>query len=197
MYEIVVTPSLAVKVFLEWFITRESVKLAPNNSYEDAGMPSFDVVSQIDQHEITNAVDQANREVSTRFDFKDTNARLELNKDKITIIAPTDFQLKQVDEILRNKFSKRQIDIRSLNYKEISVNLNEAKQVIEIKQGIDTENAKKIVKLIKEASLKVQAAIQGEQVRVTGKKRDDLQQVIAMLREAKVALPLQFINFRE
>ena len=160
-------------------------------------MPSFDIVSNIDNHEITNAVDQANREVSTRFDFKDTNARLELSKDTITIIAPTDFQLKQVDEILRNKLAKRQVDIRSLHYKEVSVSLNEAKQMVEIKQGIDADNAKKIVKLIKDAGLKVQAAIQGDQVRVTGKKRDDLQAVIAMLRAAKVAIPLQYVNFRD
>lgn len=160
-------------------------------------MPSFDIVSEIDNHEITNAVDQANREVSTRFDFKDTNARLELAKDKITLIAPTDFQLKQVDEILRNKLAKRQVDIRSLKYNDISTSLNEAKQIIEVKQGIDADNAKKITKLIKEAGLKVQAAIQGEQIRVTGKKRDDLQEVIAMLRSATVAIPLQFINFRD
>lgn len=160
-------------------------------------MPSFDIVSNIDNHEITNAVDQANREVTNRFDFKDTNARVELNKDKITIIAPSDFQLKQVDEILRNKLTKRNVDIRSLDYKEISVNLSEAKQLIEVKQGIETENAKKITKLIKESGLKVQAAIQGDHVRVTGKKRDDLQEAIAMLREAKVEIPLQYINFRD
>ena len=160
-------------------------------------MPSFDIVSNIDNHEISNAVDQANREVTTRFDFKDTNARLELSKDKITLIAPTDFQLKQVDEILRNKLTKRQVDIRSLHYKDINISLNEAKQLIEVKQGIDAENAKKIVKLIKDAGLKVQASIQGDQIRVTGKKRDDLQAVIAMLREAKVAIPLQYVNFRD
>ncbi|HEX4044720.1 MAG TPA: YajQ family cyclic di-GMP-binding protein [Gammaproteobacteria bacterium] len=160
-------------------------------------MPSFDIVSEIDQHEVTNAVDQANREVTTRFDFKDTNARLELNKDKITIIAPTDFQVKQVDEILRNKLTKRQIDIRVLKYKEMTVNLNEAKQVVEIKQGIEAEEAKKLVKLIKEMPLKVQAAIQGDQVRVTGKKRDDLQEVMAALRNAKLELPLQYVNFRD
>lgn len=160
-------------------------------------MPSFDIVSNLDNHEVTNAVDQANREVSTRFDFKDTGARLEFSKDKITIIAPTDFQLKQVDEILRSKLAKRQVDIRSLTYKDPTVSLNEAKQDIELKQGIDAENAKKIVKLIKEAGLKVQAAIQGDQVRVTGKKRDDLQEVMAMLRSAKVAIPLQFVNFRD
>jgi len=160
-------------------------------------MPSFDIVSNTDNHEITNAVDQANREVTSRFDFKGTNARLELGKNEITIIAPTDFQLKQVDEILRNKLTKRQIDLRALNYKDVSVNLSEAKQVVEVKQGLDTENAKKIVKLIKDAQFKVQAAIQGDQVRVTGKKRDDLQEVIAMLRGAKVAVPLQFVNFRD
>lgn len=160
-------------------------------------MPSFDIVSNIDNHEITNAVDQANREVSSRFDFKGTNARVELSKNEITIVAPSDFQLKQVDDILRNKFTKRQVDLRSLNYKDVSVNLSEAKQVIEVKQGVDAENAKKIVKLIKDAQFKVQAAIQGDQIRVTGKKRDELQEVIAMLRGAKVAIPLQFENFRE
>lgn len=160
-------------------------------------MPSFDIVSNIDQHEVTNAVDQANREVANRFDFKDTNARLELNKDKITIIAPTDFQLKQVDEIFRSKLAKRQVDIRAFTYKEVTTSLSEAKQLIEIKQGIDQEHAKKITKLIKDEGLKVQAAIQGDQVRVTGKKRDDLQEVIALLRQANVGLPLQFINFRD
>jgi uncharacterized protein YajQ (UPF0234 family) len=160
-------------------------------------MPSFDIVSNIDTHEVTNAVDQANREINTRFDFKDTNARLEFSKNQITLIAPTDFQLKQVDDILRNKLAKRQIDIRSLNYKAITSNLNEAKQTIEIKQGIDTDNAKQLVKIIKETQFKVQAAIQGDQVRVTGKKRDDLQDVMGALKEAKVALPLQFVNFRD
>lgn len=160
-------------------------------------MPSFDIVSNTDNHEMTNAVDQANRELSTRFDFKGTDARIELGKDNITIIAPSDFQLKQVDEILRNKLTKRSIDIRVLKYKEVSVNLKEARQLIEVKQGIDTEQAKKITKLIKESGLKVQASIQGEQVRVTGKKRDDLQEVIAMLRSAKVEIPLQYTNFRD
>lgn len=160
-------------------------------------MPSFDIVSTVDNHEIANAVDQANREVSTRFDFKGTNARLELNKDKITLTAPTDFQLKQVDEILRNKLAKRQVDIRAFDYKEINTNLNEAKQIIDIKQGIDQDHAKKIVKMIKDSQLKVQAAIQGDQIRVTSKKRDDLQSVIGFLREAKIAIPLQYINFRD
>jgi len=160
-------------------------------------MPSFDVVSKADHHEMTNAVDQTNREIGTRFDFRGTDARVELSKTIITIIAPTDFQLKQVDEILRGKLAKRQVDIRYLKYKDPDVKLNEARQEVEISQGIDSDNAKKVIKLIKEANLKVQAAIQGDQVRVTGKKRDDLQEVIAMLRKAKVELPLQFENFRE
>lgn len=160
-------------------------------------MPSFDIVSNIDNHEVTNAVDQTNREVKNRFDFKDTDARVELTKDKITIIAPTDFQLKQVDEILRNKLTKRGVDIRVLKYQDIKTNLSEAQQVVDVKQGIDSDNAKKIVKLIKDAGYKVQAAIQGEQVRVTGKKRDDLQEVMGMLRQVKVEIPLQFTNFRD
>jgi uncharacterized protein YajQ (UPF0234 family) len=160
-------------------------------------MPSFDVVSKIDNHEITNAVDQANRELTTRFDFKGTDARVEQAKNVITLVAPSDFQLKQLDEILKNKLAKRAIDIRSLDYKDAEVKLNQARQEITVKQGIDSDAAKKIVKMIKEANLKVQATIQGEQIRVTGKKRDDLQAAIAMLREAKTTLPLQFENFRD
>jgi cyclic-di-GMP-binding protein len=160
-------------------------------------MPSFDVVSKVDNHEITNAVDQANRELGTRFDFRGTTARFEMVKNTISLIAPSDFQLKQMDEILRNKLAKRQVDIRSLNYKDADIKLNEARQDVEVKQGIESEDAKKIVKLIKEGNFKVQSAIQGDHVRVTGKKRDDLQEVIAMLRDAKLTLPLQFENFRD
>ncbi len=160
-------------------------------------MPSFDVVSKVDNHEVTNAIDQVNREINTRFDLKGTDTRLELSKNTITLIAPTDFQLKQVNEILRNKLAKRNVDIRSLDYKPAEIKLNEARQVVDVKQGLDTETAKKVVKSIKEANLKVQATIQGEQVRVTGKKRDDLQAAIAYLREAKLNLPLQFENFRD
>lgn len=160
-------------------------------------MPSFDVVSKVDHHEVTNAVDQSNRELTSRFDFKDTNARLEQAKNIITIFAPTDFQLKQVDEIFRNKLAKRQVDVRNLNYKNVNVALNEAKQEVEVKEGIDADLAKKIVALIKETKFKVQASIQGEHVRVTGKSRDDLQEVMGMLRKAKVPLPLQFENFRD
>ncbi|MBV8803289.1 MAG: YajQ family cyclic di-GMP-binding protein [Gammaproteobacteria bacterium] len=160
-------------------------------------MPSFDVVSKVDNHEIMNAIDQANREITNRFDFKGTDARLEFTKTTITLLAPSDFQLKQVDEILRNKLAKRNVDIRLLDYKDPEINLSQAKQAVEVKQGIDKETAKKIIKLIKEANLKVQGSIQGEQVRVTGKNRDDLQAAIAMLRQAKVDLPLQFENFRD
>ncbi len=160
-------------------------------------MPSFDIVSKTDSHEVANAVDQTNREIATRFDFRGTDSRAELTKDTILLIAPSDFQLKQVDEILRNKLAKRQVDIRSLEYKDADVKLNEARQSVEVKQGLDSEKAKKVVKLIKDSNVKVQAAIQGDQVRVTGKKRDDLQAVIAFLREAKFELPLQFENFRD
>jgi uncharacterized protein YajQ (UPF0234 family) len=160
-------------------------------------MPSFDVVSKVDNHEATNAIDQTNREIGTRFDLKGSNARVELSKNTITMIAPTDFQLKQVDEILRSKLAKRQVDILSLDYKEADVKLNEARQVVDIKQGIDTDTAKKIVKLIKESKIKVQAAIQADQVRVTGKNRDDLQDAIAFLRTSKLDLPVQFENFRD
>lgn len=160
-------------------------------------MPSFDVVSKTDPHEVANAVDQTNRELTTRFDFKGTDARVELSKNTITLVAPTDFQLKQLDEILCNKLAKRSIDIRSLEYKDPDVKLNEAKREIIVKQGLETELAKKIVKLVKESKIKVQAAIQGEQIRVSGKNRDDLQQAIAFLRTQKIDLPLQFENFRD
>jgi len=160
-------------------------------------MPSFDIVSETDQQEVNNAVDQANREVNTRFDFKDTNARLEFKEGKITMIAPTDFQVQQVDQVLRSKLAKRNVDMRSFNYKDITTNNNEAKQQIEVKQGIDQENAKKIIKMIKDQNLKVQTSIQGDQIRVTGKKRDDLQEVIGLLKDAKTTLALQFVNFRD
>jgi uncharacterized protein YajQ (UPF0234 family) len=160
-------------------------------------MPSFDIVSKIDMHEVTNAVDQANREVNTRFDFKNTNAKFELAEDKITLSAQNTFQLQQMLTILETKLAKRQIDIRCLNKKDPQESLHEAKQLINIRQGIDQELAKKITKLIKNSKLKVQAAIQGEQIRVTGKKRDDLQEAIAMLREQKLEVPLQYENFRD
>lgn len=161
-------------------------------------MPSFDVVSEVDTQEVRNAVDQANREVNTRFDFKGTDARYELAEEKVTLIGQTDFQLKQMLDILENKLIKRGIALGSIEVGKVETNLKEAKQIITIKQGIDSELAKKISKIIKESKTKVQVAIQGDQLRVTGKKRDDLQEVIALLRaQEQITLPLQFTNFRE
>jgi uncharacterized protein YajQ (UPF0234 family) len=161
-------------------------------------MPSFDVVSEIDQHELTNAIDQANREIANRFDFKGTNSRVEKKDATLKLIAPTEFQVKQLQDILHTKLAKRQIDVRCLDEKSITSNISEAQQEIVVRQGIDKELAKKIVKLIKDSKLKVQASIQGEQVRVTGKKKDDLQEAIALLKNEKTMdMPLQFTNFRE
>ena len=160
-------------------------------------MPSFDVVSKVDAHELSNAVDQTNREISTRFDFRGTDARVELDKNSLILIAPTDFQLQQVDEILRAKLAKRQVDVRSLNYDAPVITLNEARRTVEVCQGLEADKAKKLMKLVRDKGLKVQASIQGDQVRVTGKKRDDLQEVIAFLRSVEFDLPLQFDNFRD
>ncbi|MEL6869798.1 MAG: YajQ family cyclic di-GMP-binding protein [Pseudomonadota bacterium] len=160
-------------------------------------MPSFDVVSEIDMHELTNAVDQANREVGNRFDFKNTGAEFDLQENQIQLKAQVDFQLQQMLDILRAKFAKRNLDIASLDIQDPVVSGNEARQTAIVQQGIETAIARKIIKLIKDKKLKVQTAIQGEQVRVTGKKRDDLQTVIALLREADLGLPLQYVNFRD
>ena len=160
-------------------------------------MPSFDVVSELDNHEAANAVDQANREVNTRFDFKGTGAKFELADFVVSLEAEADFQLKQMVEILTQKLSKRGIDVACMKVEEPEIALNKARQKVILRHGIDSDNARKIVKLIKDAKLKVQAQIQGEQVRVTGKKRDDLQEVIALLKQSELGLPLQFTNFRD
>ena len=161
-------------------------------------MPSFDVVSEVDTHELTNAIDQANREVSTRFDLKGSNAKIELKDAVIKMEADNEFQLKQISPIIYSKLGKRNIDIRCLEKGKAEPRGKRAYQDITVKQGVDKEEAKKIVKLVKEMKIKVQAAIQGEQVRITGKKRDDLQQVMAMLKASdKIELPLQFNNFRD
>ena len=160
-------------------------------------MPSFDVVSEIDTHELTNAVDQAIRELGQRFDFKGTDANFELEETTVTMIAPADFQLKQMLEILKLRIAKRGIDIACLEVKDAAVNLATAKQQVILKHGIDQETGKKVTRLLKDAKLKVQAQIQGEKVRVTGKKRDDLQEAIALLRKGSFEVPLQFNNFRE
>lgn len=160
-------------------------------------MPSFDIVSKADMHELTNAVDQANREVTTRFDFKDSHSSFELSEDKITLHTETDFQLKQMKEILNGKLAKRQIDIQFLDYKDPEIAHKKARQEVQVQQGIQPDTAKIVVKFIKDKKLKVQTAIQGDQVRVTGKKRDELQEVIAALRKEDFKLPLQFENFRD
>jgi uncharacterized protein YajQ (UPF0234 family) len=160
-------------------------------------MPSFDIVSKIDTHELTNAVDQANREVQNRFDFKGSNAKYLLEKSTITLIAPNEFQLKQMADVLLGKLVKRNIDSRALEFQTPDTNLREAKQQVQVKQGIDQELGKQMVKLIKESKLKVQATIQGDQLRVTGKSRDDLQSTIALLRGSKLSMPLQYENFRD
>ena len=160
-------------------------------------MPSFDVVSQVDQHELTNAVDQCNREVTNRFDFKGTNSIVEKTDYVLTIIAPTEFQINQIIDILRTKLSKRGIDVSCLEFAEVQKSMNESKQLVTVRQGIDKELSRKIVKLVKDSKLKVQANIQGDQVRVSGKKRDDLQAAIAALKNQNLGMPLQYINFRD
>ncbi|HQR24223.1 MAG TPA: YajQ family cyclic di-GMP-binding protein, partial [Steroidobacteraceae bacterium] len=160
-------------------------------------MPSFDIVSEIDAHEVTNAVDQASREVDQRFDFKGTGAKFELKGLVVTLSAPADFQLKQMLEILRLKLSKRGIDVACLKVDEPVTTGQTARQVVTLRQGVDTELGKKIQRLVKDSKLKVQAAIQDKQVRVTGKSRDDLQAAIALVRKGGFDLPLQFTNFRD
>jgi uncharacterized protein YajQ (UPF0234 family) len=160
-------------------------------------MPSFDVVSEVDLQEVRNAVDQANREVGTRFDFKGIKANFELADDVIKLTTERDFQLRQMMDILRQKLAKRGVDIGSLDLKDSTSSLNAARQEVGLKQGIDTETAKSMIKSLKTAKLKVQAQIQGEQLRVSGKNRDDLQEAIAQLREGDWGLPLKFTNFRD
>ena len=160
-------------------------------------MPSFDIISEVNLHEAANAVDQANREVGTRFDFKGTNAKFELSESVITLTAEGDFQLQQMRDILHLKLAKRDVDIASLKADPPEQTGRQAKQTITLVQGIESTLAKKIVKLIKDNKLKVQAAIQGDKVRVTGKKRDDLQECIALLRASDLEQPLQFDNFRD
>jgi uncharacterized protein YajQ (UPF0234 family) len=160
-------------------------------------MPSFDIVSEFDKHEAQNAIDQANKEVSTRFDFKGSNSTFELNDDKLLMTSGSEFQLQQMLDIVQTKLTKRGVDIGCMDIAEPKASGKTVRQEITLKQGLDTVLAKKIVKLIKDKKLKVQAAIQGDQVRVTGKKRDDLQEVIQMLREEKLEMPIQFENFRD
>lgn len=160
-------------------------------------MPSFDVVSELERHELSNAVDQANREVNTRFDFKGSDAKIEESKEGLTLDAESEFQLDQMMTILNQKLVKRGLDIQSLEKQKVESSNMRARQKLTIKEGIEKELAKKIVKLVKESKMKVQASIQGEQVRITGKKRDDLQQAMALIKGAGLEQPLQFTNFRD
>jgi cyclic-di-GMP-binding protein len=160
-------------------------------------MPSFDIVSELNQHEVVNAVDQATREIDTRFDFKGSDAKLELKDKVINLSAQADFQLKQMLDILQLRLSKRGIDVQCMKIDDPVVTLNSARQVATLREGIDAELGKKVQRLIKDAKLKVQTAMQDKQVRVTGKSRDDLQAVMALLRGAKLEMPLQFTNFRD
>jgi uncharacterized protein YajQ (UPF0234 family) len=160
-------------------------------------MPSFDVVSEVDHHELTNAVDQMNREISNRYDFKGSDARVELKVPLLNVEAGNEFQIKQMHDIIYKKLASRGIDTACLDQGKIEERGMRAYQTITVREGVDKELAKKIVKMVKDAKMKVQAAIQGDQVRVTGKKRDDLQSVIEMLKGAEIELPLQFTNFRD
>jgi uncharacterized protein YajQ (UPF0234 family) len=160
-------------------------------------MPSFDVVSDFDAHEASNGVDQANREVTTRFDFKGTGSKYALDGQEILMTSQSEFQLRQMLDILQQKLSKRGIDIACLDEQDVEISGSEARQRIILRRGIDADRARKLVKQIKAEKLKVQTAIQGDKLRVTGKKRDDLQDVIAMLKQSEIGLPLQYENFRD
>ncbi len=161
-------------------------------------MPSFDIISQVNQVEVRNAIDQANKELSTRFDFKGSNARVELADKALSLYADDDFKMRQVIDILAGKLTKRGVDIRALKYGEIEkISGNKVKQVVTIRVGVDQELAKKIVKLIKDSKMKVQASIQGDTVRVSGAKRDDLQAAIALVKKSITDFPLQYDNFRD
>ena len=160
-------------------------------------MPSFDIVSEVDTHELTNAVDQANRELDTRFDFKGVEATFEHEGESITLSAPSDFQIKQMTDILRARLVARKIDARCLEFGDVETNLAGARQKVAVKQGIERELAKKIQASIKDAKLKVDTQINGDKLRVSGKKRDDLQAAMALLRATELERPLQFDNFRD
>ena len=161
-------------------------------------MPSFDIVSDVNQVEVNNAVDQTNKEVSTRFDFKGSDARVEIAEKTLTLYADNEFQLAQVADILTGKLTKRGVDVRSLKYGDVEkISGNKVKQVLTVRVGIEQELAKKVVRLIKDSKMKVQASIQGDAVRVSGTKRDDLQAAIALVKKSITDYPVQFGNFRD
>ena len=161
-------------------------------------MPSFDVVCEADMVEVKNAVEQSNKEITTRFDFKGSSAKVEQKERELTLFADSDFQISQVKDVLINKMSKRKVDVRFLDEGDIQkMGGDKVKLVIKVRNGIETEDAKKITRLVKDSKMKVQASIQGESVRITGAKRDDLQAALAMLRKDVTDLPLEFNNFRD
>jgi uncharacterized protein YajQ (UPF0234 family) len=161
-------------------------------------MPSFDVVCEADMVEVKNAVEQSNKEITTRFDFKGSSAKVEQKERELTLFADSDFQISQVKDVLINKMSKRKVDVRFLDEGDIQkMGGDKVKLVIKVRNGIETEDAKKITRLVKDSKMKVQASIQGESVRITGAKRDDLQAAMAMLRKDVTDLPLEFNNFRD
>ena len=161
-------------------------------------MPSFDTVCEADVVEVKNGVENTAKEITTRFDFKGTSAAIEFKDKEITLIGDSDFQLAQIDDILRNKLTKRNVDIRFLDKGDVQkMGGDKVKQVIKVRNGIASEDAKKIQRVIKDSKMKVQAAIQGEAVRITGAKRDDLQAAMALIRKEMLDLPLSFDNFRD
>jgi len=161
-------------------------------------MPSFDIVSDVDQVEVRNAVDQANKEIGNRFDFKGSDARIEIAEKALTLFADDEFKLKQVSDVLTGKLAKRSVDVRSLKYADPEkISGNKLKQTVTVRTGIEQDLAKRLQKLVKESKLKVQASIQGDTVRVSGAKRDDLQDVIALVKKSVADYPLQYSNFRE
>jgi uncharacterized protein YajQ (UPF0234 family) len=163
-----------------------------------AAMPSFDIVSEANQVEVNNAIDQTNKELSTRFDFKGSDARVEHKEKVLTLHADDDFKLKQLTDILTGKLTKRNVDIRSLKYGDVEkVSGNKVKQTVTVRTGVEQELSKKIVKILKDSKLKVQGSIQGDAVRVSGGKRDDLQEAIALVKKSITDFPLQFNNFRD
>jgi len=161
-------------------------------------MPSFDIVSEVDMHEVNNAIGQANREVDTRFDFKGVDAKFVVTEEsEVMVSAEVDFQIRQMLEILRAKLVKRGVDIKSFVEGDVETTGQKASMKVKIQQGIDPEIARKIVKKVKETKIKVQTAIQGDKLRVSGKKRDDLQSVMSVLKELNLGIPLQYNNFRD
>jgi uncharacterized protein YajQ (UPF0234 family) len=175
----------------------ENANIAVRTPPSRHAMPSFDIVSKVDKHELTNAVDQASRDLGNRYDLRGTNSRFELEESVVTQFAPSEYQLEQLLDMLKPRLAGRGIDLRCLELGEVESNLAEARRKITIKQGIEQVEAKKIIARIKEAKIKVDTSINGDKLRVSGKKRDDLQAAIALLRKAELELPLQFENFRD